>query len=115
MADIPANVARIDFHQVAGGWIVARFHRLTSRSGCAYIPTCRETRPDFDIDAALSWCREHGWAVREWPGGARAWKSTIEPVRSASQAERMRKDGLLLVPAEWVELGYSNIDIKYDL
>jgi hypothetical protein len=30
--------------------------------------------PGFDLDAALAWCRENGYYVVTWPGGARAWK-----------------------------------------
>ncbi len=111
MDNLPVSVDRIDFHQANAAWVVTKFTRCEMG---AYLPILRRTEPAFDVDAALSWCREHGWAVREWPGGARAWKREVEPVRSALQAERMRRDGLLAVPAEWSELGYE-INTRFDL
>ncbi len=111
MNSLPVSIDRIDFHQSGERWIVSKFTRCELG---AYLPISRKSEIDFDVDVALTWCREHGWAVREWPGGARAWKREVEPVRSALQAERMKRDGLLLVPAEWAEQGYE-INTRFDL
>lgn len=105
------NVDRLDFHQTPAAWIVARFTRCELG---AYLPIARKTEPGFDIDLALAWCREHGWAVREWPGGARAWRKGVEPVRSARQVKRMEREGLLAIDPEWAEEGYE-INLQYDL
>ena len=32
----------------------------------------------------------HGWAVREFPGGARGWNGEVKPVRDRSAIVRMR-------------------------
>jgi hypothetical protein len=45
--------------------------------------------PGFDLDAALAWCREHGYYVVTWPGGARAWKDE----GPGSSAPRARSSG----------------------
>jgi hypothetical protein len=110
-----ASVDRIDFHQTGeAAWVVTKYTRCERG---AYLPVERKAEPIFDVDSALSWCREHNWEVREWPNGARAWRNGVEPVRSSERAERMRRDGLLVVPPEWAELGYEldKINLQYDL
>jgi len=83
---------RIDFTriQASGKVIVTKFQR---RDETADVPMEGEVKPiDFDLDGALAWCAENGYTVRQWPGGARAWRGKPWPIRSRSQIIRRRRD-----------------------
>ena len=80
---------RIDFDKMADGQVIVIKMR---RNGRRSIPTQHEIKAaDFDLDAALDWCRENGYTVHNWHYGARAWKGEapwpVSPRRSAALAE----------------------------
>lgn len=115
---------RADFVHTDEGWKVLKFYRD--------LPPLQELKgPDFDVDQALNWCREHGWDVRR-PSlcHARAWVGPSEPVRSrgAIQYRRRQLDACLngsAVPGwvpkdlkEQIEAGtfnVRNLDLARDL
>lgn len=59
-------------------------------------PMKTETKP-LDLETAIAWCLSHGYTVRRWeknernPAGARAWLGTVQPVRSTSEIQRLRR------------------------
>ena len=73
-----------------------------------------ETKPGFDVEAALDWCRSNGWTVRRWPGGARAWKHGLVPVRTSGAIIKLR-DELRMNPRPDLEGHGVNLDLAYDL
>ena len=73
-----------------------------------------ETKPGFDVEAALAWCRSNGWTVRRWPGGARAWKYGLVPVRKQYEIIKLR-DELRMNPRPELEGQGVSLDLAYDL
>ena len=83
-------VDRIDFTDTGVSVLVIKFVRQEEAHD---IPISNDQKPaDFDLEAALSWCEEHGWTVRRWPGGARAWKGTPWPIRTRWQIRKKRME-----------------------
>ncbi|MCP4540468.1 MAG: hypothetical protein GY832_25300 [Chloroflexi bacterium] len=85
---------RIDFEKLNDGQIIVIKMR---RNGRRSIPTEHEIKAaDFDLDAALDWCRENGYTVRSWHYGARAWRGKPWPIRTVRQIiedrDRLRKN-----------------------
>jgi hypothetical protein len=58
----------------------------------------------------LNYLRLDDWIVRTWPGGARAWRFAVRPVRSRSAAgnlyerQRQRRDPKILPVLPWLDL-----------
>jgi len=44
------------------------------------------------LEDMVKWFKDHGWYVREWPGGARAFLGKPIPVRSKKEILRMRSE-----------------------
>jgi hypothetical protein len=44
-----------------------------------------------EYQADLKWLKDHGWSMREWPGGSRAFKGDPLPVRTGSTIAYMRR------------------------
>jgi hypothetical protein len=82
------EIIRIDFTQIGDTWNVKKYpYGWTAKTR----PIKDETKPaGFDISAALEWAKKSGWIVREYPGGARAWKGELLPVRDGQTIKRMR-------------------------
>jgi len=50
-----------------------------------------EMPADYDPEPSLIWAEAHGWDVRRWPGGARAFApGTLAPVRHKNEIIRLR-------------------------
>lgn len=45
----------------------------------------------FNLDAALDWCRDHGYTIRQIPGSARAWLGKPWPIRTRHRIKLTRK------------------------
>lgn len=72
------------------------------------LPDGISTKPaDFDLDAALNWCRANGYTVRQITGSARAWLGGAWVIRTRHQIKKMRER------AERDRRDYS-IDFAYD-
>jgi hypothetical protein len=86
---------RIDFTQLPDGRVVVQKLRRDTRTNPARprdIPLESEVKPeDFDLAGALAWCQGHGYTVREWTGGARAWKGEPWVIRTRAQIARKRQ------------------------
>lgn len=81
------EVIRIDILQIAGKWIGRKFpHGWTAKTRS--FPE-KELSED-QASAVIRWCKENKWTVREFPGGARAWKYEVRPVRDAYAIQKMR-------------------------
>ena len=86
---------RIDFTTLADGRVIILKLRRDVKDPAAPrdIPTSHDFKPaSFNLDAALDWCQEHGYVVRKWHGGARAWLSE-KPwiIRTRSQIIKTRQ------------------------
>lgn len=106
------EITRIDFVKVGDCWSIRKW----PYGWTASTPFIREeTKANFDIHAALNWCRENGWTVREWlnfsPSGARAWLGKPLPVRDAHTIKAMRRR-----QQKYPDFyRYVNFDIAFDL
>ena len=80
---------RIDFELLDDrSTIIVKMRRNGRRS----IPTAHETKAaDFDLDAALDWCRKNGYTVHNWHWGARAWRGEPWPIRTMHQIIKLRR------------------------
>jgi hypothetical protein len=80
---------RIDFTLTRSCVVVTKFWSVDGRS---VAPNGAQVEPtSFDLDAALDWCKQHGYSVRRWRDGARAWRGDrIRPMRSRRQIEYRR-------------------------
>jgi hypothetical protein len=82
------EITRIDIMQVSDKWIVKKYpYGWTGKTR----PLSEKQLPDAEAEAAVQWCKKNGWTVREFPGGARAWKGEVKPVRDASTIMKMRR------------------------
>jgi len=90
-----AHPDRIDFSQMGDGHIIVQKLRRDAETEPARprdIPVSTEVKsPDFALANALAWCRGNGYAVRQWPGGARAWKGSPWVIRTRAQIRRKRQ------------------------
>lgn len=109
------KVDRIDFIRLGDGWRVTKLHN----DGARWIvieSVVHGTYGEgaFDVQGALAWLRERGWAVREWPGGARAWRGGKPiPIRTREQIITLRRAWERYGAPEGVAL--VNVDLAYDL
>ena len=86
---------RIDFEKMADGQVIVVKMR---KNGARDIPTAHEIKAtDFDLQAALDWCRENGYTVHYWRYGARAWRGEPWPIRTMHQIVKLRRR----LEAEW--------------
>ncbi len=82
------EITRIDLIDLNGKTTYSKFpYGWTARTH----PISKRTISAEERKQIILWCQEHNWVVREWPGGARAWKYALEPVRSASEIRSMRR------------------------
>jgi hypothetical protein len=82
------EITRIDIMQVAGKWQVSKYPYGWTASTK---PISKREMTDEQTKSAIQWCKDNNWQVREFPGGARAWKYEVKPVRDASTIQRMRR------------------------
>ncbi len=86
------------------GWRVVRFALVDG----IYLPRLTATKPiTWDLQEALAWCRENGYTVHEWPGGARAWLGEAQPVRTMKSACRLLENAPESWPVETLDLMYD--------
>lgn len=109
----PKHPDRIDFTVLSdGGVIITKMRRDTSNlqyPRAIPLPDGSSTKtPGFDLEGALTWCEDHGYVVRRWPGGARAWKGSKPwPIRTGYGIFKARQR------AEREGKGFS-LDFAYD-
>lgn len=112
------DICRLDFVQAGGTWSVSKLVKVSQGQVPGYIRTVVvsfERKPQgFDIEKALRWCDGHGWTVRRWPGGARAWRDGLEPVRTTGAIKKLR-DELRCRPRPELQGQGVALDLAYDL
>lgn len=82
------KITRIDFLKVGPKFVVKKYpYGWTAKT--RPIQECDKTEAEWN-DAIL-WCESHGWNVRRWPEGARAFKGEPQPVRDAKAIMSMRR------------------------
>lgn len=68
----------------------------------------------WTVDSAAAKLEADGWTVRRWPGGARAWRIALRPVRTGEYANRFR-DRMLANPPAAVAGRITSYDKYLDL
>ena len=90
-----SNPDRIDFIVLSDGRvaIVKLRHDTTDPAAPRDIPVPdgHDIKADFNLEAALNWCIQHGYTVRQWPGGARAWLGQPWIIRTRRQIQMYRQ------------------------
>lgn len=66
------------------------------------------------LEDRLTALEQNGWTVRRWPGGARAWRNGLVPVRKAWAIKKLRDDLARTVRPELEGVAWS-LDLAYDL
>jgi hypothetical protein len=92
---LKGEITRIDFFDNGEGeWLVKKFpYGWTARTRAIE----QKYHKDFDIQAAIKWCEDHGWSVRQWQAldgirpGYRAFKYQQEPIRDSASIQSMRR------------------------
>lgn len=99
--DAVNRVDRVDFWEVPEGIIIVKFHRERGKDRTI---ERRIQGATFDLEGALAWCEDHGFTVRRWPGGARAWRGKPWPIRTQQQIFHKRREMERVV---WINLRLS--------
>jgi len=81
---------RIDFTVLDDGRIIVQKMQRQAAQRRDFV-TDHDTHVDLDLQTALAWCREHGYTVRTWHNGARAWHGTPWVIRTREQIKRRRE------------------------
>lgn len=87
---MPTLPDRIDFTILDDGRIIVQKMQRQAAER-RDIVTDHDIHLDLDLTFALDWCREHGYTIRTWDGGARAWHGEIWVIRTRSQIKRRRE------------------------
>lgn len=77
--DMKANVNGVFVQQFEDGWTA-----MTP-------PVERHTNAETSLADMVAWFKQRGWTVREWPGGARAFRGQPMPVRTKGEILRLRR------------------------
>jgi hypothetical protein len=87
---LKGQITRIDFERKAGDQIVVKKfpYGWTAKTRPLQTTTCNLQAFGGD---PVQWCKDHGWTVREWPGGARAFRGKELPVRDGSTIAHLRR------------------------
>jgi len=86
-----AQTERIDFITNSNGTVTVTKFRKKDDSPFDIQFEGEIKSAEFDFDHALSWCRENGFHVITWPGGARAVKGDKPKIiRTARQIYTLR-------------------------
>lgn len=101
--DLQATANGLVSHKFADGWFERR--RNTDLG--------LRCEPKWTLEAAVAWLEAHGYTVRRWPGGARAWLGEILPVRNKAQIIMLRNQLAYEVPHDPTQ--YHALDLAYDL
>ena len=94
MDDKPVEITRIDFYEAFQGTEgrcvvnVAKFPDGWEKDPMAR--AIKRYQSDKPLAEMLTWCEAQGWKIRRWPGGARAFKGGLHPIRSRGAIVRMR-------------------------
>lgn len=106
-----ATITRIDFAERADGAVVV--NKYAEGWTASTPPFAHEVKVDFDLEAALEWCKNNNWIVRRWGGQARAWRhGHFYPVRTGAAIMR-RRTQLQQYPRHDIDI--TTIDLAYDL
>lgn len=89
MAD-KLEITRIDFVETSNSVIVNKLAIVNGKWLVVSHQTKAKGDDDFDLEEAIEWCRQNWNTVRRWPGGARAWKYALTPIRTAEQIKALR-------------------------
>lgn len=81
---------RIDFTILDDGRIIVLKMRR-EKAERRDVVTDNDVHLDLNLDAALAWCDEHGYTIRTWDGGARAWRGEMWVIRTRAQIKKKRE------------------------
>ena len=88
MSDNLINITRVDMYTAPTGVIVQSFE-----DGWRTTNTANESHLNYSTSLAdmITWFQAHGWTVRTWGKGARAFKGAPRPVRDPLQAKMSQR------------------------
>jgi len=109
------KIVRIDFTVTAAGVMVTKYTRIAGPDGVRDVALdAPDLHRDLDLDWALAWCEAHGFTVRRWPTGARAFRGKPWPIRTVGEIKRRREQverdvraGLLPGGFYWAGLDFA--------
>lgn len=84
----PDDITRIDMTIVGDGTLTVRKYPAGWTASTPPVECSITPKP---LDECLTWLESHGWTIRRWPGGARAWQGEILPVRNRDSIKRLRE------------------------
>lgn len=108
-----AGADRVDFFYTSAVFVV---NQLVDSYGHWHMLK-HEALPPADVSSLedrLAELTAAGWTVRRWPGGARAWKHGLVPVRKTWQIKKLR-DELREHPRPELQGQGWALDLRYDL
>lgn len=110
------NPNRVDFSVCDAGVVITKFWKQDGRD--VPDPKGANIKPlGFNLDGAIAWLEAHGYTVRRWPNGARAWKGTPWPIRTRGQIQRKREQVEKAVMAGRLDGGFNwtSLDFALDM
>lgn len=82
------KTTRIDLIQMPDGW---HYRKWPYGWEPKTRPMSEEIKSADEVAQILAWCEAHGWTVRRWPGGARAFLGQPKPVRDRAGILAVRR------------------------
>jgi hypothetical protein len=95
-------ITRIDFTVVPVDGAV-NIRKYAEGWTASTLPAIASTNRTQSLEDMLAWLEDHGWTIRRWPGGARAFRDRPMPVRTRAAIQRLRHE-LTTYPIPGVEL-----------
>ena len=91
------NPDRVDLQAQPNGLVVIKYwrqdgHDVPDPAGATLYPAASQDAAAWGLMAAVDWLVSHGYAVRIWPYGARAFKDDFYPIRNAGRIIGRRRD-----------------------
>lgn len=82
------KITRIDFVKLGSEYHIRKYpYGWTAKTK----PLTDKIVSESEFTNAVAWCESaHGWTVRNWPSGARAWKGEPKPVRDRASILAVR-------------------------
>lgn len=90
----PGNVTRIDMRQMEGDYshlVMVQKYAAGWESYPGVRPMSITRNDQMSLDEMIAWCENHGYTVRRWAGGARAFWGHPHPVRTKYAINKLRQ------------------------
>lgn len=106
-------IHRVDFIQLPDGTVrVSKINHDENRQQDFVVSV--EIKP-VDLSASREWLTAHGYIVRQWPGGMRAWFGRLWPIRTRSEIIAMRSRATKSAERGTSAVDAATVDFAYDM